>query len=525
MRSVLVGLVVVGLLGVIGAVVSYRADVAEARQAVRERVERQGQLYADSLALHFEVIKAELQRLAEHPSASLVKRDEEVQLEVTDDRSLFGGGIGLFRLDGTRVWSDPVDMVPAGFSVTTQPWFQRLLGGEPVAIDSLGAGKSVFVVAVPVRHEGRVLGALIGVVNATDRFLFGAGIEGEQRLLLGADDGVLVPLAAPKWSTNPTFDASVDELLRSEEGQEWAFDGQKLWARAFKVKGTALRALAIEAVDAAIAPIRARLISQLAFLTLLQVIALVAFWLFLRRTYRTFIEVETKVAEQEKVAALGSAASLIAHEIKNSLNGLNAATALLSAGGEPALVSRTLSGQVDRLRHLATSLLSFSKPTDVRRTTVFLDELAKQAVEGLKVLPEFSEAQVKLELPEPLPVEADPLLLVTALDNLIRNAIEAAVEAKDVGKVVDPTVTISGRRNGVSVAVAIEDNAAGAPAGFEERWGQPFFTTKSRGIGLGLTMARRAVEGLSGSLTFTRLPKGSRFELSMRVAGAPPPST
>ena len=517
-RQVLVGLVVVGLFGLIGAVVSYRADVAEARVQVRDRVERQGLLYADSLALHFEVIKSELQRLAEHPMNNLENLDEEVRLEMNDDRSLFGGGTALLRLDGTRAWTDPVTMFPKEFNPSAQSWFQRMLAGELVAIDSLGPRQSVFVVAVPVRHEGRLRGVLVGVVNATDRFLFGAGQPGEQLLLLGADDGVLVPLVAPQWSQSREFDNRVDALLSTEQGQSWTIDGRDLWARAFKVRGTALRALAIEAEETAIAPIRRRLIPQLAFLAVLQITTLGAFTLFLRRTYRTFLEVEARVAEQEKMAALGSAASLIAHEVKNSLNGLNAATALLGSGGDPALVSRTLRGQVDRLGHLARSLLSFSKPADVRNSAVQLDLVAREAAEGLRPLPEFSEAALELQLNDPLAVSADPLLLLTALDNLIRNAIEAAVEAKDLGRTEHPHVVVAAFRDGSQAVLSVNDNAGGPPDGFEQRLGEPFFTTKARGIGLGLTMTRRAVASLGGELRFSRTAEGSRFEVRLPLA-------
>src|SRR5690242_14372844 len=94
-RSALVGLAVVGALGIIGAIVSYRADVNEARRGVHERVARQATLYADSLALHMQVLEAELKRVADHLGTSSIEPDPEVLRLAHHDRALFGGGIAL----------------------------------------------------------------------------------------------------------------------------------------------------------------------------------------------------------------------------------------------------------------------------------------------------------------------------------------------------------------------------------------------------------------------------------------------
>ena len=63
----------------------------------------------------------------------------------------------------------------------------------------------------------------------------------------------------------------------------------------------------------------------------LQLATVTLFSVFFRRIYRTFLQVESRAAERDRLAALGTAASPIAHEVKNALNGLKAATALLDA--------------------------------------------------------------------------------------------------------------------------------------------------------------------------------------------------
>lgn len=515
-RSVLVGLVAVGLLGMVGAVVSYRADVGEARRQVKARVTRQARLYADSLALHFELLRAELQRLADRPFERLRAPDRELMSVVRDDRNLFGGGVGLLDLSGRVLWADPPGSVLAeGLDRTS--WFQHVLATEKPAVDDfLGDETSRIAVALPVRDEGRLVAVLVGVVSASDRLLYGVAGPGEQLLLLSSRERVLLPLNEPTWSRTPDFPSRVD-LLQSHEPAEWTVQGDDMVADVFAVRGTSLEVLALETEATAIAPIRRRLNLQLTFLVVLQLVAVGAFTLFLRRTWRAFLEVEARVAAQEKMAALGTAASLIAHEVKNSLNGLKAAVNLLEAGGDAGLAMKTMRGQVERLEHLARSLLSFARPDETRLVQADIAAVVRETVQALATLPESAECAVDVDLPEQMPLATDPLLLATAVDNLVRNAIEAAVAAKDLGSTAPVRVRVSARRDDAQVVIAVEDRAGGPPPGFEAHVGDPFVTNKPRGIGLGLTMTRRAAEQLGGALHFTRTNDGSRFEVRLPV--------
>jgi signal transduction histidine kinase len=250
-------------------------------------------------------------------------------------------------------------------------------------------------------------------------------------------------------------------------------------------------------------------------------VTILLFSWFLRRTYLRYREMDEVLAQQEKLAALGQAASLIAHEVKNSLNGMKVAASMLSADGDRTLPVRTMRGQIDRLSHLATSLLNFGKPANAQLSLTPVGQLVSEAVESLRVLPEAEEVEVTSELDTSLHVRCDPLLLVTALDNLLRNAMEAAVAAKDLGRQAHPRVRITTRRVDGAVRVEVEDNAGGPPPGFEAGLFQPFVTTKPRGIGLGLSMARQAVERQGGSLAFERTATGSRFTVQLGLGTTP----
>src|SRR5208337_1533185 len=104
---------------------------------------------------------------------------------------------------------------------------------------------------------------------------------------------------------------------------------------------TGLRLLLVADEKAMLAPVRQRFLAQLLLALVLQGLTVLLFTLFLRQSYRTWREMETRASQQEKMAALGTASSLIAHEVKNSLNGLKVATSLLGDTDNAGLATRS----------------------------------------------------------------------------------------------------------------------------------------------------------------------------------------
>ncbi|MFL5355834.1 ATP-binding protein [Archangium sp.] len=517
-RSVLAGIVLLGLVAVAGPLLSYRGDVLEVRGQFRSRIAREARVYAEALGLHLQLLKSELARVAVGvgPDLQEEKATEDMQDLSSPDAGIFRQGIILLDAAGRPRWSEPHELL-AGPALLERPWFQHVLVRQAPVVDALAPGSSTFVVAVPVVRRGRTIGLLVGLLDA------GADLPGTRPssehlslLVLNRNGDLFLPRAPPAWATAPGFASKVETLL-AEGGQELETGGSQVFASATPVPGTELRLVLAADESATLATIRGRLLVQLLVLAVLQVGTLLLFGLHWRRVYRLFLEMERRAAEKETMAALGSAASLIAHEVKNSLNGLKVATGMLSQTEEQGLAVRTLRGQIDRLAHLATSLLHFGKPARVQRMPVDLPHLVREVLDGLRVLPEAEEVRVDAHLPEALLLSGDPLLLATALDNLVRNAMEAAVAAKDLGKVASPEVHVNVRQDGGEAVVEVEDNAGGPPPGFEDRLFEPFVTTKPKGVGLGLSMSRRALEQQGGRLLFERLPNGSRFTLRLTL--------
>jgi len=524
-RSVLIGLAVLGVIALVAPFLTYLNEVRETQRLLRARIAREALVYAEALSLHFGTLEHELERLASRPQVDLL--DENLQperelLEFTHHNSPFFSAVLFLDGSGLPVWSEPRGVLPPT-SRANDRWFQRLLRTSRPVVDALEPGSRSFVVAAPVLRGDRISGAVVGLVDAGKRGLPGGRATTEGSVLVVSSDrgDVLLPATPPAWTFAAGFPERLEDLLRRGRAETTDLSGTPEYAAATQVGDTGLRLLLVVEETPMLAPVRWRFFWQMLLVLVGQAVTILLFSWFLRRTYLRYRELDEVLAQQEKLAALGQAASLIAHEVKNSLNGMKVAASMLSSDGDRTLPARTMRGQIDRLSHLATSLLNFGKPANAQLSLTPVGQLVAEAVESLRVLPEAEEVEVTSELDTSLHVRCDPLLLVTALDNLLRNAMEAAVAAKDLGRQTHPRVRITTRRVDGAVRVEVEDNAGGPPPGFEAGLFQPFVTTKPRGIGLGLSMARQAVERQGGSLAFERTATGSRFTVQLGLGTTP----
>lgn len=518
-RSLLIGLAVLAAIGGVGPLLAYRNDVAIGRHQLQRRVESEAALAAEFLSLHLEVCAAELERVAQRPEIDLHDQNfspEQTLLVLAHHDSVLFSGVALLDSGGHPLWSEPSGLLAEG-NVHATRWFQRVLEGEPRVVDAIRPGHPSFVVAIPVLRKGRLTGVIVGLLDASDRLLPNFPRPGGEMAVVGPAGEVLFPDPPPTWLNAP---GKLQRLLDTLKDDATALDVegrmQSVAARPVGRTGLSLVLLADMAQSQVV--MRERFLQQLAFTVGLQLVTLLLVTLSLRSTYRRFLQADLAVAEQKTLTALGTAAALIAHEVKNALNGLHAATSTLAAERGTDLGVSAIQGQVDRLAHLARSLLSFGNPSTPKLAPVRVDEVVRGAMEGLRVHPEWSEVELELTGADPVTALADPFFLLTALDNLLRNAIEATVAAKDLGSLKAPRIEVRVARERETAVITVEDHAGGPPPGFEEQRYAPFVTSKARGIGLGLAMVHRAAHQQGGALVFERTPDGSRFALRLRVA-------
>lgn len=518
MRGVVIAFVLAAMVAVLGPVISYRSDVVQVRAMLKERIAQLARVDAEALSGQVELMQAELGLLSQRAQLGPSK-DERMQplLEDFTRSAMFRTGLLLVDASGKAVWSEPSTLLSRAPDFGHEPWFQTLLSRAEPTAEVVESDTHQILVASPVVREGKLRGAVVGLVDASSGSLPGARPVDEHTTVLVMDPGgdLLLP-NPPAWARTPQFREKLLALVAGGRAAGMELGGEPRIAAASNVSRTPLTLAIVADEEPLVAPMRERFLLQLILVASVQTAAVILLSLFLRQTYRRTLEAERRSVETEKLAALGAAASLIAHEVKNSLNGLNAATALLSPrNAEDALPLRTLKGQIDRLKHLASSLLHFGKPTAAQRVEMDLGVLVREAVEGLSVLPEAGEVALQVSAPA-VTAPCDPLLLATALDNLVRNAIEAAVAAKDLGRAPSPSVSVALRTEAGHALIEVEDNAGGPPENFVLF--RPFVTSKSKGIGLGLSMARRAMEAQGGSLDFVRTDAGSRFTLQLPLS-------
>ena len=219
---------------------------------------------------------------------------------------------------------------------------------------------------------------------------------------------------------------------------------------------------------------------------------------------------------QQRFAAIGEMAAEVAHQIRNPLAAIQGFADLLrteiagSAGKAREFLDDLLK-EVRTTEGIVSSFLQLARPTRLELSTLDLGDTVRGLCRAMQ--PEFDRAGVGLEqdLAAPLaPIRADAKEVEQALANLMRNALEACAKG---GRVVVRAAPLIG--DGQGVAVRVDDDGAGVPAEILPKLFSPFVTSKARGTGLGLSLAKKFVEAHGGSIALTPLAKGTRAEIRL----------
>lgn len=519
-RAAIIGLVILAVVSLASPLISWRAEVRLAREEIAQRLWDQARIEAAALTLHLRLLEAELNRIAAaerlSPGDGLDPEERSLLALALGDSALFSAGVALLGPDDEvrfGATARHLDTTAARRAIDEA----RRTRQSRVGLATRGAD-SVLILVVPVLRAGVVEGLLVGAARGP---FPGSQTLGHASALLFDEHERLILTPGGKTSSTDTPPGSAPALstLRTHVKAPGVIemDGTRMLIATapLGIGGITLAVLEDEAL--ATQGLMGRFLGQLVFTSAVLLAALGLFTFLLRRAYLALLDAEERLRRQETVAALGSASQLIAHEVKNALNGIQAAlSALRGTPTAEVLPLVALRAQVVRLGNLARSLLSFGAPRlHTRRRRCDPSLLVEEALQAVQLLPEASEVQLHVALEPGLQVEVDPALIVSAIDNLIRNAVEAAAVARDTGLRIDPWVRVILAREGQQARLIVEDDAGGVDPALEPRLWEPFATARAKGIGLGLPMARKAVEDHAGSLDFIRTAMGSRFELRL----------
>jgi signal transduction histidine kinase len=233
------------------------------------------------------------------------------------------------------------------------------------------------------------------------------------------------------------------------------------------------------------------------------------------------VELRDRVRIQETMASLGEMAAGLTHELKNSLATIQGFAQLI-ADVAPETASESADALVEEIGHLSrmvTDFLNFARPHDVALTPVPVEDLVEAVAARLE--PRFEAAGVEFALEvDPSAAGArvlgDETLLGRALLNVVQNAVEA------LETVAPPRrLAVAVRRAAdEEIAVEVRDNGPGIPPENLPKIFIPFFTTRSRGHGIGLALTQKIVLSHGGRIAAENASPGAVFRCVLPAAPA-----
>ena len=223
-----------------------------------------------------------------------------------------------------------------------------------------------------------------------------------------------------------------------------------------------------------------------------------------------------RLLSQERLAAAGQFATGMAHEIKNPLSAIKTfAQYLPEKYADPAFRQkffRIVQSEIDRINTIVKELSDFAKPAPLQLQPVKVAELVKDTLTLLsdQCLKQGVEVRTSLS-GNGTTIQADPQQLKQVLLNLLLNSLEAMARGghlEVVSRAAPPYLTIR-----------IVDTGDGIPPEHAQKVWDPFFTTKERGMGLGLAIVRGVVERHGGQIAIASAPgRGTTVEVSLPLS-------
>lgn len=233
---------------------------------------------------------------------------------------------------------------------------------------------------------------------------------------------------------------------------------------------------------------------------------------------------EAEVRRTEKLVAMGSLAAGVAHQIRNPLNSIHMISQVLSRTPDlPAhLVDQVGHVQTEsgRIEEIVQQFLQFAKPRSPDFEMVDLGELVRESVEIQAAAHADSDLNFSAYAPS-LNAEVDRLFVVEILENLLKNAAQAAGRK---GKVLVSLIF-----SGEFAEIVVADDGPGITSEDRDRVFDLYYTTRPEGHGLGLSLVAQMASAMGGSLSLDTEPgldnKGARFVVTLPLRRLRPERT
>jgi len=228
---------------------------------------------------------------------------------------------------------------------------------------------------------------------------------------------------------------------------------------------------------------------------------------------------QKELGVRERLAAIGTLAAGVAHELNNPLHYVLAAVDRIEGTEADVPLLADVTTGLERMRHIVRDLGAYARPAAPGSAPVCLAEIVRGAVSmaGHELR---HRASLRLALDDDVHVDAAGGRLGQVVLNLLTNAAHAL----PVGHATEHEIRVSVSGTASQAELLVDDTGAGIPDGLEQRVFDPFFTTRpiGEGIGLGLFLTRRIVTALGGTISVTpRTDGGTRARVLLPRVASP----
>jgi len=232
-------------------------------------------------------------------------------------------------------------------------------------------------------------------------------------------------------------------------------------------------------------------------------------------------DAQTRLVRSERLAAIGQTMTGLAHESRNAFQRSQAAleTLALELEGRPAAVKlvEQIQRAHDHLLHLYEEVLQFARPVRLELRPVQVASLLQQTWEHIGQARGEKSVLFEVKSTAPMEVFADPFALEQTFRNLIENAMEASPPGGLIEVMLDETWEGADR----CVRIRFRDFGLGMSDNAIARAFEPFYTTRSRGTGLGLPISRRLIESHGGTLELCQATPGVIATVTLPLKARP----
>jgi len=240
-------------------------------------------------------------------------------------------------------------------------------------------------------------------------------------------------------------------------------------------------------------------------------------YIVVQRDITEFKNLEKKLYESEKLAALGQLSAGIAHEVRNPLSSIKMSLQILqkriSPAGNDLKRFKIAEKEVEHLEELVNNILIYAKPMEPQKAPSDLAKVLDHAIAMAEKGIEDKKVELQTEFSDVTPVKVDAAMLGEAFLNLIRNAVEAVDEHGNVFVSLRPA-----ENNQQAVVVEIGDNGCGIDEADMPHVFNPFFTMKKYGTGLGLSQVKKIIDLHQGTIDIISKPnEGTTVRVTLPV--------